>query len=72
MTYGKAATFMDRFNEDQYAPFHTSNKFYPFSSKVEWELASFLLSSDLSMRKIDEFLKLKLVGQSQPPVQAAC
>jgi len=62
MTYGQAQTFLDRFDEDRYAPFCTMNPFYPFSSEVEWELASFLLSSDLSMRKIDEFLKLKLVG----------
>jgi len=61
MTYGQAPTFLDRFNEDQYAQFRKMNKFYPFSSEVEWELASFLLSSDLSMQKIDEFLKLKLV-----------
>ena len=68
MTYGRASTFMDRFSEDQYAPFRTTNMFYPFTNEVEWELASFLLSSDLSMRKIDEFLKLKLVGQLQSPV----
>jgi len=36
--------------------------YYPFSNAAEWELASFLLSSDLSMRKIDELLKLKLVS----------
>jgi len=63
-TYGQAPTFLDRFNEDKYAPFRTINMYYPFSSKDEWELASFLLSSGLSMQKVDEFLKLKLVGQS--------
>ena len=64
VTYGSAPTFLDRFNEDQYAPFRTANAHYPFSSEVEWELASFLLSSNLSMQKVNEFLKLKLVGQS--------
>ena len=64
VTYGSAPTFLDRFNEDQYAPFRTANAYYPFSSEVEWELASFLLSSNLSMQKVNEFLKLKLVGCS--------
>jgi hypothetical protein len=61
MTYGQAPTFLDRFNEDKYSAFRTMNMYYPFSSKAEWELASFLLSSDLPMQKVDEFLKLKLV-----------
>jgi len=62
MTYGQAPTFLDRFNEDEYSSFRAVNMYYPFSSKAEWELASFLLSSDLSMQKVDAFLKLKLVG----------
>ena len=62
MTYGQASTFLDRFNEDEYASFRAVNMYYPFSSKAEWELASFLLSSDLSMQKVNEFLKLKLVS----------
>lgn len=61
-TYGQAQTFLDRFNEDQYAPFRAANRYYPFSNEVEWELASFLLSSNMSMRKVDEMLKLKLVS----------
>ena len=61
-TYGEASTFLDRFNNDQYGPFHATNMYYPFLNEAEWELASFLLSSDLSMRKIDELLKLKLVS----------
>ena len=60
-TYGQGLTFLDRFNEDEYASFRTMNMYYPFSSKAEWELASFLLSSGLSMQRVDEFLKLKLV-----------
>ena len=62
VTYGQAQTFLDRFDDDEYAPFRAMNMYYPFSSKAEWELASFLLSSDLSMQKVDEFLRLKLVG----------
>ncbi|KAI0245041.1 hypothetical protein BJV78DRAFT_1104999, partial [Lactifluus subvellereus] len=33
---------------------------YPFDSKDEWELASFLLLSNLSMSSINEFLSLQI------------
>ncbi|KAF8800937.1 hypothetical protein BYT27DRAFT_7227077 [Phlegmacium glaucopus] len=35
--------------------------YYPFTLRDEWELASFLLCSRLSMAAVDHFLKLKLV-----------
>ena len=60
-TYGRAKTFMDRFNDDKYSGFRATNIYYPFAGKNEWELSSFLLSSGLSMRKIDDFLRLKMV-----------
>ena len=59
--YGRAATFMDRFHNNQYSEFRSSNVYYLFAGKDEWELASFLLSSGLSMSKINEFLRLKMV-----------
>jgi hypothetical protein len=59
--YGQTKTFMDRFNDDQYSGFRTTNIYYPFAGKTEWDLASFLLSSGLSMGKIDDFLRLKMV-----------
>ena len=61
VTYGRATSFMDRFNSDQYSGSRVDNVYYPFAGKDEWELASFLHSSGLSMRKINNFLKLKLV-----------
>jgi hypothetical protein len=61
-TYGTGQTFMNIFDTDQYAHFRTHNLYYPFASKAEWELASFLLSSNLSMQAIDEFLLLELVS----------
>ena len=60
-THGRAKTFMDRFNDDQYSGFRTTNIYYPFAGKDKWELTSFLLSSGLLMRKIDDFLRLKMV-----------
>jgi len=61
-SYGKGTTFMDQFNQDAYASDRALNLYYPFSSRDEWELASFLLGSDLSMAAITQFLSLKLVS----------
>lgn len=59
--YGNLPTFMDLFECDIHASKRQTHLYYPFASKDEWELASFLLRSDLSMSVIDKFLKLKLV-----------
>jgi hypothetical protein len=61
-TYSRGATFMDWFHNDPYSGFRASNIYYPFKGKDEWELASFLLSSGLPMKKVDEFLRLKMVS----------
>jgi hypothetical protein len=58
----KEKTFMDIFDNDEHASKRCSNLYYPFASAKEWEVASFLLKSGLSMTKIDEFLKLELVS----------
>jgi len=42
------------------------NLYYPFASWPEWELASFLLKSGLSMVVMDEFLKLQIVSAGVP------
>jgi len=59
--HGLAESFVDRLQNDKYASFRVQNPYYPFADKDEWELGSFLLSSGMSMQKVDEFLKLKLV-----------
>jgi len=61
---GKGKTFMDLFNEDTYAEERHHNIYYPFASQAEWQLASFLLKSGLSMVALDEFFKLDLVSIS--------
>jgi hypothetical protein len=63
-TYGKGSTFMDAFNSDKYAGHRHQNLYYPFQTRSEWELASWLLRSGLSMRAIDDFLSLELVSLS--------
>jgi hypothetical protein len=60
-TFGKGLTFMDKFHMDQFADKRKSNLYYPFASREEWDLASFLLRSSLSMADIDVFLSLTMV-----------
>ena len=61
-TYGKGLTFMDGFNADKHTAMHEENMYYPWASQPEWELASFLLCSSLSMATIDRFLSLDIVS----------
>lgn len=61
-TFGGAATFMDLFDADPHSNKRRDHPYYPFASRGEWQLASFLLRSDLSMNAIDKFLKLELVS----------
>ncbi|KAG1902914.1 uncharacterized protein F5891DRAFT_1186057 [Suillus fuscotomentosus] len=51
---------MKQFESDTYAEERMSNPYFPFAGKPDWEMAAFLLQSDLSMADIDEFLKLEL------------
>ena len=62
--YGLGKTFMTEFNNDRFSNERITNLYYPFASRAEWELAFFLLRSDLSMATIDTFLSLKLVKSS--------
>ena len=64
MVYGRAKSFLDRFNDDKHASHRVQNLYYPFADQEEWELGSFLLRSGMSMQKMDEFLRLKLVNNS--------
>lgn len=60
---GKGQMFMEWHNADEFACHRKHNIYYPWASKSEWELASFLLRSSLSMTEIDEFLKLEMVRE---------
>jgi hypothetical protein len=60
--YGRGETFMDQCNKDRFTEMRKGHLYYPFASRDEWELASFLLRSNLSMAAVDRFLKLQLVS----------
>ncbi|KAF8809172.1 hypothetical protein BYT27DRAFT_7222697 [Phlegmacium glaucopus] len=59
--FGRGETFMDQCDKDRYTEMRKGHLYYPFTSRDEWELASFLLHSCLSMAAVDCFLKLKLM-----------
>ncbi|KAJ4496908.1 hypothetical protein C8R41DRAFT_708635, partial [Lentinula lateritia] len=58
------ATYLDDFNDDRFSEERKENLYYPFSSRPEWEMASFLLNSSLSMQEIDNYLQLELTKQN--------
>ncbi|PPQ98093.1 hypothetical protein CVT26_003263 [Gymnopilus dilepis] len=60
-TFGAGPTFMDLFDRDKFASERAEQPYYPFASQEEWELAAFLLRSNLSMAAIEKFLDLKLI-----------
>ncbi|KAG1904224.1 uncharacterized protein F5891DRAFT_1126636 [Suillus fuscotomentosus] len=60
-TYGTGHTFLDIFNSDENSVHRATNLYYPFSGQKDWELASWLLHSGLSMGKIDSFLSLEII-----------
>ncbi|KAG1747998.1 uncharacterized protein EDB91DRAFT_1235850 [Suillus paluster] len=59
-TYGMGHMFLGLFNTNENSVYHKTNLYYPFSCKQDWEIASWLLHSGLSMGKIDTFLSLKM------------
>jgi hypothetical protein len=61
-TFGPGTTFTQQFECDEFAEERAQNLYYPFTSRAEWELAVFLLRSDLSLAALDMFLSLNLVS----------
>ena len=61
-SYPSGKTFMDQFFSDKHSELHQENLFYPFASQEDWQVASWLLRSRLSMAAIDSFLSLDLVS----------
>lgn len=64
--FGSGPTFMDNFDNDRFSKERQVHSHYPFASKDEWQMASFLLRSGLSMAAMDQFFKLELVSDLLP------
>lgn len=61
-TYGKGQNTLEGlFENDTYADERKTNRFYPFSNKMEWEVASWLHKLHVSVDLLDQFFKLKYV-----------
>jgi hypothetical protein len=58
----RCKTFFENLREEQKAAGNAP--WYPFESEEEWELAQWLMTSGLSQKKTDAYLKLKAVRTS--------
>ena len=64
-SYPGGKTFMDQFFSDKHGELRRENLFYLFASQQDWQIASWLLRSRLSMAAIDSFLSMDLVSYIQ-------
>ncbi|KAE9391917.1 hypothetical protein BT96DRAFT_1000839 [Gymnopus androsaceus JB14] len=62
---GQGRTYLDDFNDNHFSKERETNLYYPFASRAEWETASFLLNSSLTMAEIDSYLKLELTKNNK-------
>ncbi|KAI6009068.1 hypothetical protein BKA83DRAFT_4505299 [Pisolithus microcarpus] len=60
IVYRIGDTFLRRFDMDRHALHRQTNMYYPFANLGDWEMANFLLQSNLSMREIDSYLSLSM------------
>ncbi|KAI6014890.1 hypothetical protein BKA83DRAFT_4129616 [Pisolithus microcarpus] len=60
IVYGIGDTFLRCFDMDRHAFHHQTNMYYPFANFGDWEMANFLLQSNLSMRDVDNYLSLSM------------
>ncbi|KAI6015807.1 hypothetical protein BKA83DRAFT_4060711 [Pisolithus microcarpus] len=58
--YGIGDTFLRCFDMDRHAFHRQTNMYYPFANFGDWEMANFLLQSNLSMREVDNYLSLSM------------
>jgi len=66
LAFEEGYTFLSLFDQDENSIYRKTNLYYPFSCRKEWQVASWLLRSGLSMAKIDSFLSLEMVSVSKP------
>ncbi|KAK6971672.1 hypothetical protein R3P38DRAFT_3336665 [Favolaschia claudopus] len=66
MLSGNGGSFTQWFDGDQFASEREENLYYPFASKDDWQVGSFFLRSRMTMKDIDEFLKIPIVQKCLP------
>ena len=60
--YGRGANNLEKLTNDVHAPQCVDNIYYPFSSRMDWQLARWLKRSSLTQAEIAEFFKLEFVS----------
>ncbi|KAI6020684.1 hypothetical protein BKA83DRAFT_105514, partial [Pisolithus microcarpus] len=60
IVYRIGDTFLRCFDMDRHALHRQTNMYYPFANLGDWEMANFLLQSNLSMREINSYLSLSM------------
>jgi hypothetical protein len=60
--YPGGTTFMANFDQDRYAPQRSEVPWYPFASQKDWEVAHWIMRTNLSMTETDEYLNLDFVS----------
>ena len=62
-TFGRGRNIFERIKlADTYSELRHRNRYYPFSTKRDWETASWLSRSALSVEKVNEYLQLNRVS----------
>ncbi|KAG1717311.1 hypothetical protein EDB19DRAFT_1654258 [Suillus lakei] len=62
LAFDEGYTFLRLFDADKNSIYRKTNLYYPFSGRREWQLATWILCSGLSMEKINSFLTLEMIG----------
>ncbi|KAG1723858.1 hypothetical protein EDB19DRAFT_1834448 [Suillus lakei] len=60
LAFDEGYTFLRLFDADKNSIYRKMNLYYPFSGRREWQLATWILHSSLSMEKINSFLALEM------------
>jgi hypothetical protein len=60
--FGHSANLLEAMETDEFQTLHVNNLYYPFASRMEWELASWLSQGLFSQKAIDQFLHLEYVS----------
>jgi hypothetical protein len=55
-------TFIEGFDQDSYTAQRSEVPWYPFASQKDWEVAHWLMRTNISMAEIDEYLNLNFVS----------
>ncbi|KAG0691620.1 hypothetical protein DFH29DRAFT_884047 [Suillus ampliporus] len=62
LAFEEGYTLLSLFDADENSVYRKTNLYYPFSSRREWQFASWLLRSGLSIGKINDFLALEMIN----------